>query len=50
MLAIVSAPDVPPDPLFLELPELMLRYFRSEAAVPAMSDEEIGKLTAPTIC
>jgi pimeloyl-ACP methyl ester carboxylesterase len=48
MLAIVSAPDVPPNPFFLELLELMLRYFRSEAAVPAMSDEEIRKLTAPT--
>ena len=48
MLAIISAPDVPPDPFFLELLELMLRYFRSEAAVPAMSDKEIGKLTAPT--
>ncbi len=47
MLAIVSAPDVPPDPFFLELLELMLRYFRSEAAAPAMSDEEIRKLTAP---
>jgi pimeloyl-ACP methyl ester carboxylesterase len=48
MLAIVSAPDVPPNPFFLELLELMLRYFRSEAAVPAMRDEEIRKLTAPT--
>ncbi len=47
MLAIVSAPDVPPDPFFLGLLELMLRYFRSEAAVPAMRDEEIRKLTAP---
>jgi len=48
MLAIVSAPDVPPNPFFLELLELMVRYFRSEAAVPAMYDEEIRKLTAPT--
>jgi pimeloyl-ACP methyl ester carboxylesterase len=48
MLAIVSAPDVPPNPLFLELLELMLRYFRSEAAVPRMSDQEIRMLTAPT--
>jgi pimeloyl-ACP methyl ester carboxylesterase len=47
MLALVSAPDVPPDPFFLELFELMLRYFRSEAIVPAMSDEEIRKLKAP---
>jgi pimeloyl-ACP methyl ester carboxylesterase len=47
MLAIVSAPDVPPNPFFLELLELMLRHFRSEAAVPAMRDEEIRKLTAP---
>lgn len=48
MLAIVSAPDVPPNPFFLELLELMLRFFRSEAAVPAMRGEEISKLTAPT--
>jgi pimeloyl-ACP methyl ester carboxylesterase len=48
MLAIVSAPDVPPNPFFLDLLELMLRHFRSEAAVPAMTDEEIRKLTAPT--
>ena len=48
MLAIVNAPDVPPDPFFIKLLELMLRYFRSEAAAPVMSDEEIRKLTAPT--
>ena len=48
MLAMVSAPDVPPDPFFLELFKLMLRHFRSEAIVPAMSDEEIRGLKAPT--
>jgi pimeloyl-ACP methyl ester carboxylesterase len=48
MMAIVNAPDLPPDPFFLEMFELVLRYFRSEAAVPAMNDEEIRKLTAPT--
>jgi pimeloyl-ACP methyl ester carboxylesterase len=48
MLAIVSAPDVPPNPLFLDLLELMLRYFNSEAVVPAMSDAEVRNLTAPT--
>jgi pimeloyl-ACP methyl ester carboxylesterase len=48
MLAIVSAPDVPPDPFFLELFELMMRHFRSEAIVPAMSDEQIRALEAPT--
>jgi pimeloyl-ACP methyl ester carboxylesterase len=48
MLAVVSAPDVPPDPFFLELFELMMRHFRSEAIVPAMSDREISGLQAPT--
>jgi pimeloyl-ACP methyl ester carboxylesterase len=42
------APDVPPDPFLLELFELMMRYFRSEAIVPAISDEEIRRLQAPT--
>jgi pimeloyl-ACP methyl ester carboxylesterase len=48
MLATVSAPDVPPDPFFLELFELMLRYFRSEAIVPVLSDAELEALQAPT--
>jgi pimeloyl-ACP methyl ester carboxylesterase len=48
MLAMVSAPDVPADPFFLELFELMMRHFRSEALVPAMSDAELGALEAPT--
>jgi pimeloyl-ACP methyl ester carboxylesterase len=48
MLAMVSAPDVPSDPFFLKLFELMMRYFRSEALVPAMSDDEIRALKAPT--
>jgi pimeloyl-ACP methyl ester carboxylesterase len=48
MLATVSAPDVPPDPFFLELFELMLRYFRSEAIVPVLSDTELEALQAPT--
>ena len=48
MLAIVSAPDVPPDPFFLELFELMMRRFRSVAIVPAMRDEQIKALKAPT--
>ena len=48
MLAIVSAPDVPPDPFLLELFELMMRHFRSEAIVPAMRDEQIKALKAPT--
>ena len=48
MLATVSAPDVPPDPFFLELFELMMRYFRSEALVPVLSDAELQGLQAPT--
>jgi pimeloyl-ACP methyl ester carboxylesterase len=44
----VSGPDVPPDPFFLDLFELMIKHFRSEAIVPVMSDEEIGQLEAPT--
>jgi pimeloyl-ACP methyl ester carboxylesterase len=48
MMAIIFPPDVPPDPFFLELLEMTLRYFRMEAATPAMIDEEIRKLTAPT--
>ena len=45
MLAMVSAPDLPPDPFFLELFELMMRYFRSEAIVPVLSDAELQGLT-----
>ena len=48
MVEIVTPPDVLIDPFFLELLELMLRYYRSEAAAPVMPDEEIRKLTAPT--
>jgi pimeloyl-ACP methyl ester carboxylesterase len=48
MLAMVSAPDVPPDPFFLELFELMMRHFRSEGLVPVLSDDEIRALKAPT--
>ena len=48
MLATVSAPGVPEDPFFLELFELMMRYFRSEALVPVLSDAEWQGLAAPT--
>ena len=48
MLAAVSAPGVPEDPFFLELFELMMRHFRSEALVPVLSDAELRGLTAPT--
>jgi pimeloyl-ACP methyl ester carboxylesterase len=48
MVAAVSAPDEPPNPFFLELLEMMLRHFRSEAAPPVLRDEEIRVLTAPT--
>jgi pimeloyl-ACP methyl ester carboxylesterase len=48
MVSFVNPPDVSIDPFFLELLELMMRYFRSEAAAPTLSDEEIRNLTAPT--
>ena len=48
MLSTVSAPGVPEDPFFLELFELMMRHFRSEALVPVLSDAELQGLTAPT--
>lgn len=48
MLALVSPPGLPPDPLFLEMFELMLRHFRDERSVPTLSDAEIERLTAPT--
>jgi pimeloyl-ACP methyl ester carboxylesterase len=48
LVALVSPPDVPPDPFFLELTELMVRYFRSEQAPPVINDEEIKRLAAPT--
>ena len=48
MLAAVSAPGVPEDSFFLELFELMLRHFRSEALAPVLSDRELQGLVAPT--
>jgi len=48
MLAMVSPPDLPPDPFFLELFELMMSHFRSEQIVPVLSDVEIKRLNAPT--
>jgi pimeloyl-ACP methyl ester carboxylesterase len=48
MLALVSAPDLPPDPFFLEMFELMLRHFRGERGVPTLSDAELERLTAAT--
>jgi pimeloyl-ACP methyl ester carboxylesterase len=48
MLELVSAPGVPPDPFFLDLFELMIRSFRSERLVPALSDDEVRALVAPT--
>lgn len=48
MLALVSPPDLPPDPFFLELFELMMRHFRSEQFPPVLSDTELKRLTAPT--
>jgi pimeloyl-ACP methyl ester carboxylesterase len=49
LMATVSPPDMPLDPAFLELFELTLRSgFRSKPFPPALPDEEIGRLSAPT--
>ena len=48
MLAAVSAPGIPEDPFFLELFELMMKYFRSETLVPVLSDAELQGLKVPT--
>jgi pimeloyl-ACP methyl ester carboxylesterase len=49
LLDLLSPPDAPPDPLFLAFFELIIKSgFRSEQMAPALSNEEIQKLTAPT--
>jgi pimeloyl-ACP methyl ester carboxylesterase len=49
LMAVVSPPDLPLDPAFLELFELTLRSgFRSKPFPPALPDEEIAQLIAPT--
>jgi pimeloyl-ACP methyl ester carboxylesterase len=48
MVDVVTPPGVQLDPLFLDILILMMKYFRSESAVPVLPDDEIRKLTAPT--
>jgi pimeloyl-ACP methyl ester carboxylesterase len=48
MQALVSPPDLPPDPDTLEVFELMLGHFRFEQNTPVLSDVEIRRLAAPT--
>ncbi len=49
LLELLSPPDLPLDPFFLGFFELIVRSgFRSEQMAPALSDQEIGQLAAPT--
>ena len=46
---LLSPPDLPPDPFYLDFFELMVRSgFRSEPMAPALPDGEIAQLAAPT--
>jgi pimeloyl-ACP methyl ester carboxylesterase len=46
---LLAPPDLPPNPDILELFELIMGHFRLEQrSPPVISDEEIGRLTAPT--
>ena len=48
-LTLLSPPGLPPDPDMLALFELIMAHFRLERRSPsAISDVEIGRLTAPT--
>jgi pimeloyl-ACP methyl ester carboxylesterase len=48
LLELLSPPDLPPDPFFLELFEVTVRSrFRAEQNAPKINDEELRKLTAP---
>ncbi len=47
-LASLSPPDVPLDPHFLELFELITSHYRGEPIPTVLSDAEIRQLTAPT--
>jgi len=45
---LLSPPDLPPDPFYLDFFELMVRSgFRSESMAPALPDGEIAQLAAP---
>ncbi len=49
LLDLLSPPDSPPDPFFLEFFELTISSrFRSEQNPPVLSDVEFKRLTAPT--
>ncbi len=49
LLAMVSAPDAPADPFWLDYFRLIIESgFRSEQLAPKLGDEEICRLTAPT--
>jgi pimeloyl-ACP methyl ester carboxylesterase len=48
MVDVVTPPGVQLDPFFFDILVLMMKHFRSEAAPPVLTDEEIQKLTAPT--
>jgi pimeloyl-ACP methyl ester carboxylesterase len=49
LLELLSPPDLPADPFYLEFFELILTSkFRSEPVAPRISDDEIRKLTVPT--
>jgi pimeloyl-ACP methyl ester carboxylesterase len=49
LLELLSPPDSPLDPFFLEFFELIMRSgFRSEQIAPVLTDKEIGQLAVPT--
>jgi len=49
LLELLSPPDSPLDPFFLEFFELIVRSdFRSEQMAPVLTNKEIGQLAAPT--
>ena len=49
LLDLLSPPDLPSDPFYLEFFEMILTSkFRGEAIAPRISDREIRRVTAPT--
>jgi len=49
LLALLSPPDLPPDPFYLEFFELIMSSgFRAEPNAPRVGDKEIRRLAAPT--
>jgi pimeloyl-ACP methyl ester carboxylesterase len=48
LVELLSPPDLPPDPFYVEFFELILRSkFKGEQVAPRLPDEEIKKLAAP---